>query len=549
MKLPSGHGILRDEEVAELQATFPQGMVLEDFTRFCDSLEVRLGQAYWQDRGGQAFVSREVPNDITNNGAQASRTAEILFRHCADCAQRGTLAEAIRIVELGLGIGLFARLFLLRFRELCQLDNRDFFARLTYYATDFAEHNLRDIERLGTLAEFGEQVRLGVVDAVQPERFQALGSETSEPWSAPIDAFLHNYLYDSLPHSLLLRRNGQWHELYTQSRLLEPWRVREFTGLGLDQLRERLQGGGSEAARVLVPLYSMTQVETSFFPCDLDELPFASHIARFADSVLQPHIDRSLGEGRDVRMWVPWGAMTSFVKCAEYLADDGLILFTDYGVTGPAEVVTAKTYQRYGAGICINLNFPLVDAFIRERGFRLTVPDGDDQLRLHARLATRSECTATHACFAERLGAGDLLRLEALLERAREHADSDVAVADECYQEAHQLFPHNWRVLGEWAHFEYAFVHNRYPALDLLDQAIALNPSCNADLWCERGDILGDLGRIGEAEDAYRRGVEIDPEDARAYYGLARLWADQSLYPQGLADHLEGLGVQTLIGP
>jgi len=509
----------------DIVARFPNGLALEDFTPFHRSLELRLSRAYWRKRGGQAFTEREVPNDITNDGTRAARAAEVLFAHCIELAESGGLGGPIRVLEFGVGLGLFARLFLWSFRDLCGREKRDFFARLTYYATDVSERNLADIQRLGTLEEFGEHVRLGQVDATRPDELLPLGA---------MRAIFHNYLYDALPQSLVLRQDGRWYELYIQARLEDPWRVPELTDMSLPSFIEILRRGDEDSLDALVPLFSYVQAERSFFPVDLTTVPFGAEVQQFADAALQPWVDATVGQDRNVRMWVPWGGMTSFQGSIPLLEPDGLMLFTDYGSTELSEVTGARVYQRYGAGVCVNVNFPLLDGFMRSQGFQVSVPAGDDDLPLHARLASKAALPRTHVRFVDAFAAADFEAMDTHLADGRRLSRKDVAKALEHYRSAVQMFPCNWKVLAELAHVENAFAENHEGALALIDQAIALNPTCSSDLWSERGDILVLLGQMAEAERSYARGVALNGMHSRCHYNLAWLWAEQGRFPEAL---------------
>jgi SAM-dependent MidA family methyltransferase len=520
--------------VSDLRERFAGGVALEDFTRFVDSLEVRIGWAYWKKRGGQAFTNREVPNDITNDGGRASRAAEVLFANCEEAEDAGSLGDAILVVEMGVGLGLFARLLLRRFRALCEQKGRDFHQRLVYLATDFSPQNLADIQRLGTLAEFDAQVRLGILDALDPTYFTPLGTDTPVALAGPLQAVFHNYLFDALAQSLVLRQQGAWYELRVQTRLGEPWRLCEFTHRPFDEIIDLVGRGEPEGIEALAEVYPLIEVERSFFPIARNEFPYARLAERFADEVLQPDTDRRIGTKRNVRMWLPWGAMTSLEKTAGRLAADGFLLFTDYGHTTAEEVATARAYQRYGAGICIPVNFPILDGFAQSIGLRLIVAEGDETLPLHARLITRRPLARTETRFAQRFGSRDFEELESLLESAREAADGDAAQAR--FGKAESLFPDNWMLLAEWAHVENFVADNPERALELADRALALNPTCNADLWCERGDALHRLGDVEGSERAYLRGLEVNPEHSRSHFNIAWLRAERGAYGEALRE-------------
>jgi hypothetical protein len=444
MPQPAGAAASHARLETDLKNAFPNGVALEDFTRFNDSLEVRVSRVYWKKRGDRAFTNREVPNDITNDGVIASRAAEVLFAHCEQSDAAGRRGRPVRVLEMGVGLGLFARLLIRRFTALCDRSGRDFHQRLVYYASDYSVSNLLDIVRRRTLAEFGDRVRLGVVDAMEPSVFTPLRSSTpagvegaqGERLDGQIDVVFHNYLYDVLPQSLLLRHRGQWHELWVQTILTEPWRLSEFAERSFEALMDLIGSNAAEAIDTLADAYALVDVDRSFFPVSLDQVPYGGVVQRFADEVLQPHIDRTLGRQREVRLWVPWGAMTSLEKTSRLIAPDGCLLFTDYGQSSAAEVARARGYQRYGAGICIPINFPLLDGFAQRIGYRLTRTDGTERQPLHARLITCRAVPGTESRFVEMFAGQNCEAFEGHLTRARQAIERDVPLALASFRQA-----------------------------------------------------------------------------------------------------------------
>src|ERR1700722_13211058 len=93
--------------------------VLQDFTPLSDSLEWTLGSRYFACRGSNAFLSERIPVPyvINNTGALSRRAADGLF--AALCASGNETSKGnFFVLELGIGLGLFARYFLDAFRDL-----------------------------------------------------------------------------------------------------------------------------------------------------------------------------------------------------------------------------------------------------------------------------------------------------------------------------------------------------------------------------------------------------------------------------------------------
>ena len=94
-------------------------VVFQGFTPLADSLEWELGARYFARRGSLAFFAEHVPVPyaVNNNGTLSRHVAEVLFAALTS----GNLAPSgeIVVLELGIGLGLFARYFLDAFRDLC----------------------------------------------------------------------------------------------------------------------------------------------------------------------------------------------------------------------------------------------------------------------------------------------------------------------------------------------------------------------------------------------------------------------------------------------
>jgi hypothetical protein len=104
-------GRIRIERVTKAREGRP---IVEDYCPFPQSIEWQLGQQYLQERGSKAFLhdAAPVPFVINNDGDLSLRTAQLFFASLLEAEERGGLEEDLFVLELGIGVGLFARLFL-----------------------------------------------------------------------------------------------------------------------------------------------------------------------------------------------------------------------------------------------------------------------------------------------------------------------------------------------------------------------------------------------------------------------------------------------------
>ena len=94
--------------------------VIQDFCPLAESLEWELGQEYLRERGNKAFISdaNPVPFVVNNDGTLSRNAAEVFFASLQAASRDGPVEGEIFVLELGIGVGLFARYFLDAFREL-----------------------------------------------------------------------------------------------------------------------------------------------------------------------------------------------------------------------------------------------------------------------------------------------------------------------------------------------------------------------------------------------------------------------------------------------
>ena len=112
-------------------------------------LAVYNGQQYLRERGNKAFISdaSPVPFVINNDGTLSRNAAEVFYASLAEAEKAGPLEDEIFVLELGIGVGLFARYFLDNFRDLCLKNKKDYYDRLCYIAADRSRRMLLDVDR------------------------------------------------------------------------------------------------------------------------------------------------------------------------------------------------------------------------------------------------------------------------------------------------------------------------------------------------------------------------------------------------------------------
>src|SRR5271168_2531518 len=179
--------------------------VVQDFCPLAESLEWELGQQYLRERGNKAFISdtSPVPFVVNNDGTLSRSAAEVFFANLVESEKTAPLEDEIFVLELGIGVGLFARFFLDSFRDLCQKHGKDYYSRLCYIAADRSERMLADVLRHGVLGNHPGRYRIRLVDAMEPEKYLPPDVMFANRHGKPLRAVFLNYLLDCLPAAVL----------------------------------------------------------------------------------------------------------------------------------------------------------------------------------------------------------------------------------------------------------------------------------------------------------------------------------------------------------
>jgi tetratricopeptide (TPR) repeat protein len=396
------------------------------------------------------------------------------------------LEEDIFVLEVGLGVGLFARLFLDAFRARSAQEGKDYYERLHYVAGDYSGRMLRDACQHGIFENHPGRCLLRQLDALDPAaalREEPLLGEQERPFRA---VFL-NYLLDCLP-ATVVRSKGQEsqvrgqqeqvRELFVRSCLAPGVYLREHTDMSLEELAEKIQAGGAEDRAELLQLFGLLTSEYAFRPADLTD-----SLCRFREEFARSSASDSV--------WHSYGAIQCLERLLSLVRQDGFILFNDYGHTDP-KAGEQFEHQRISG----------------PRGHR----PGEK----------------TVECFRQLFGKGAHEERQEPLEIARACLQAGAYdSAATAYQKALERQPLNWLLMSEIAKFLTFTLKAPESGLAMARQALALNPACSPDLWNTYGNSLFVLGRHADARLAFQRALAINPNDVRAWYNLSFVYAQE----------------------
>lgn len=503
-------------------------LLIEPYTPVSRSLELRIGRAYWDRLGSAAFVSGDVPHLGTTDGMLAARAAEVLHQSCLDASSRGELEDEVQVVELGAGLGLFARLFLNRLQECCHAAGTDFYERVRYFATDNSPKMLADLASAGTLERHGAHVQLGLMDAVHPGTVVDPGDGSAVQLGG-LRAWVHTYVLDALPFEYLVQAESGWLQMHVMTLVDKVDELCGRTQLERAEVSALVADGlDAEAIEVLLPVQDLLSLEWAYLPVSLKDVPYGDYLPGVAEAVRAENPSF-------VRISWPVAALESVNASLGLLRADGFLLFADYGRESVG--TDFATHQRYGGSRARGVNLPAIEYVLSQQNNDRAVPvrvvkaPGDERANLHSRLLLFGDAPAVEEVFLERFDNAAFESVAELREKARTAArEGSLEAAAAIYVQAIATAPENWLIRLEAADFETNLNSNPERGLELAEEVVAMNPTSHSLVLVALGDAQLALGQVAEALDSYKRATAIKQDDIRGWIGRAVCYAEMGRY-------------------
>jgi tetratricopeptide (TPR) repeat protein len=498
--------------------------VVQDFCPLAESLEWELGQEYLRERGNKAFISdaSPVPFVINNDGTLSRHAAEVFFTNCVEADKVGTLECDIFVLELGIGVGLFARFFLDTFRDLCLEHRKDYYDRLCYVAADRSERMLLDVIRHGVLANHPGRYRVRQVDAMEPGKELPYDAMFVGRARQPFRAVFLNYLLDCLPAAVLKLDGDQVKQLCVRTCVARNVKLADYTDMSIEALRERATSSDPNTRRELLEVYGLFASEYDYRPIDTKYLlPYSAFASEF-------------GRKATTRLLHSYGAIQCLEKLLALLDNGGFILINDYGPTQQTRDDEFE-HQRFSMATFVGVNFSLLKAFFGELDNAQWIEPAGDSRGIHSRLLGRRIGSETVTRFFEKFSDYAHDWLQEPIEQARACIKvGRYELAASFYNQALERQPRNWVLLNEISAFLTFQLGDAKAGIDIAKIALALNPACSAELWNTLGDGLYEIGRTVEARSAYLKALAVNESDVRSRYNLAWVYAREKNSPTAL---------------
>jgi hypothetical protein len=355
---------------------------LEDWTAGSNSCIWRFNSLYWSaldlwekatGRGyEQALPGGE--SDARNRAAAADLVGE-LMAVWDRLDQENALPDELYVVELGVGNGNQARVFLDEFCEIDRRRGRRYYERLHYLMCDYSAHVL-DLAR-ETVAGHTERVSSLAVDATKP--CTALSFLRDKVFLVYV-----SNVYDNLPTDEVAQLRGRTYQVQTRAYLPSEQSaelaktvsasIEQLPGL-VDKLLRLAPGllvdacpdhfpDVDTAVRFWQDAWSALRLEERYVP--LEGLDTYRVTNALSGEALRPLLE----SGADVRMHVNNGAVASFDDTLALLHPYGKLVCHDLFVTDVAGYhTTFRGPGKYDGSVVNWVNWPLLAHVGRRRGF------------------------------------------------------------------------------------------------------------------------------------------------------------------------------------
>ncbi len=412
--------------------------VVQEFCPLGASLELEVGGQYFRSRGSKAFLSDSmpVPFIINNDGTLSRNAAELFFKSLVAAEQSAELEPEICVLELGMGVGLFARFFLDCFRDLCLREKKDYYDRLSYIAGDYSERILLDLARHGVFANHPGRYRLRLVDAMQPDK-------NSDQWSvvsgqqepSQLRAVFLNYVLDCLPVTVLQFEQDHVKQLCVRTCVARNINLADFTDMSVEQLQAKAQSRNPSDKDELLEVYGLFASEYDYQPVDVKTIPYGQFGYEY-------------GRRSAKRLLLNHGAIQSLDRLLGMVQEGGFILINDYGQT-QITFDDEFEHQRFSLATAVGLNFPLLKAYFADGPKCEWVEPFGEAGGIHSRLLGHKLHRETRGCFQDRFGKPAYDRRQEPLEKAPQCVQvGRFEMAAGLYNQALKEQPNNWVLLN-----------------------------------------------------------------------------------------------------
>ncbi len=389
------------EELALREEQDDPSVYLEPWVPLSRSCIWRFNALYWQElaiweeAAGRGYAQALPGGESGGTNAQASRRViEELFAIWDNLVARHSLPDQLTVLELGVGNGEQAKVWLDEFQRLDNERGSGYYRRLQYLMGDYSTHVLSRARV--TVADHKSRVSTLVLDAARP-------TDTLRFLESKIFFVFVSNVYDNLPTDEVVVLDDNFYQVETRAYLPAADAARIAKGLGVEprqvgELASRLlrlaPGLLAESSPDIFPsegaattfwqdawaALRLTERYVPLGPLDLYEV-----FEGTTGEVFAPLVD---GHG-DVRFHVSNGALASFVDTLPLLHPLGALTCHDLFVTDLTQYRSGfKGPGKYDGSVVNWVNGPVLKAIAARRGFHVEFSPFAEQSRSPVLTAT-----------------------------------------------------------------------------------------------------------------------------------------------------------------
>jgi hypothetical protein len=378
------HDVPLKEVTAALLRSEPDRVLLESWGRGSESVVWDFNALYWSalelwEKATGRGYEQALPGGESDarNRAAARELVDGLFAVWDRLSESNALPDELYVVELGVGNGGQAKVFLDLFAERDREHGRGYYRRLHYLMCDYSQHVL-DLAR-ETVADHIAHVSSFALDATRPRT--SLGFLQYKVFLVYV-----SNVYDNLPTDEVAHLGGRTYCVQTRAYLAQadaaelaeaagastqdlPGLVHKLLRLGPALLPEAAPAHFPDVESAVAfwqRAWSALRLEERYVPLlGLDTYTLAPGLG---GELLRPLVE----SGADIRMHVNNGALASFVDSLMLLHPFGRLVCHDLFVT---DIEGYRTHFRgpgkYDGSVVNWVNGPLLAHVGRRRGFEV----------------------------------------------------------------------------------------------------------------------------------------------------------------------------------
>jgi hypothetical protein len=332
--------------------------------------------ALWERATGRDY-EQALPGGESDarNGAAARDLIRRLFAVWDPLADAAALPDQLYVVELGVGNGSQAKVFLDEFKAMDAEHGRGYYDRLHYLMGDYSPHVLETARK--SVAEHSARVSSFALDATRP--CLSLGFLRFKVFLVYI-----SNVYDNLPTDEVAQLGGRTYQVQSRAYLARADAVTLGETLGIDAadvpavVHKLLWLGPAVLAEAAPTRFAHTEAAVAFWQASWAAVRLQERYVPLAGLDLYPLAPQVSGEmlrpllesGADVRMHVNNGALASFVESLQLLHPYGRLICHDLFVTDvQAYRTTFRGPGKYDGSVVNWINGPLLAHVGRRHGF------------------------------------------------------------------------------------------------------------------------------------------------------------------------------------